>query len=53
MVTSMRLAEHKNEGDNEELIALQLRPDATVRWRGVAGLYGLVVDWNFWPRTQA
>src|ERR1700682_2718543 len=33
--------------------ALQLRPDATVRWRGVAVLHGLVVDWNFSPRTQA
>jgi hypothetical protein len=24
-----------------------------VRWRGVAVLHGLVVDWHFSPRTQA
>jgi hypothetical protein len=33
--------------------ALQPRPNATVRWRGIAGLHGFVVDWNFLPRTQA
>ena len=33
--------------------ALQLRPGATVRWRSVAGLHGLVVDWIFSARTQA